>query len=191
MRESGLQSVSLHPHPSPEHRAPSLPSHLPRSPSGLSAREKTKVRINLLEPGRGKQPAEKAPEAGAPAEPAPWRRRERPAAAGAGGRRKGEPRRSPSGLLANALGRVSGIGGKLKAGKGRTECRQRLNPLPCCCCFEHRPSPSPPPRRGLPAAGLPAEAAAKNPSLRFQKSLTRGVAEAAAWGGEESQSRKG
>lgn len=76
MAESGLQPFFTQ-QPFPEQGAPSLPSHLPRLPSGLSAREKNKVRINLLEPGRGKQPAGKAPAAGGPAEPGPWRWRER------------------------------------------------------------------------------------------------------------------
>lgn len=80
---------------------------------------------------------------------------------GAAGRRKGEPRcRSPPHRrLADASGEGGGDWRKAEGwGRGGLNAsKQRLNPLPCCCRFGYRPTPSPstPPAPGFPPPGPP------------------------------------
>lgn len=94
---------------------------------------RAKVRTNLLEPGRGKAPAGKAPGAGGAG---PWM--EGAACGCRGGRGKVSAAGAPPGC-GPALGTVAGIGGRLAAGQAKTERQQRLNPLPCCCGVGRRP----------------------------------------------------
>lgn len=87
MTESSLQALITHTlSMSTEHR-PFPHTYLDYRLAYLHGRKTVKVRINLLEPGRGKQPAGKAPGARGPSEPGPWRWRDRPAAAGTSGRK--------------------------------------------------------------------------------------------------------